>query len=215
MATKDETNLIALPRFSTLPPVDQRAIVLRADGRTYDQISGILMSEFGLERSPITIRGWFNVNGRLEQAYMDYNQAIADATVKRAKQLAQRLSEQAIATLGDLMKDGNDGTVRLGAAKAMANKFIPDRQVVINNREEDVPSDLMDEGEGVLSDIRGDSATNGQTDASGQPGSDQPNADQAGGQGATEENGERPPEDVAESVLRQQGDADDASVPTA
>lgn len=216
MANPASTNVGELSRFTTLPVLDQQVIVWRAEGHSYKQIAAGLLNEFGAKKSEETIRTWFAPGGRLEQAYLDYNQELADASVKRAKQLAQRLSENAIATLGDLMKETQDGTVRLGAAKALANKYIPDRQVIVGaTNEDDIPAELAGEGEEALSAIRGDTPTDGAADAGEPSGGDEQNADAPGSDGTPQEAGQPEGEAVAEGVLQQPDNADNGSVPAA
>jgi hypothetical protein len=83
---------------------------------------------------------------------MEYSAQLADQALKEAKQIARRFSKTAIAIMVELMGPTHEPTVRLNAAKALANKYVPDRQLVFDKSlvDENIPADLIDEGERIL-----------------------------------------------------------------
>ncbi|HSX28921.1 MAG TPA: hypothetical protein VLE73_00010 [Candidatus Saccharimonadales bacterium] len=144
MARVDTTNTADFQRFPALSLPDQLAVQMKYYGNTHIQISTALRSVYGIKKSEHTVRGWFLPGCRLEAAYMDFVDAVADTSVKKAKLLAMRFSERAIGTLGELMTPTHDANIRLEAAKALANKYIPDRQASCDGvkLEDDFPIEL-------------------------------------------------------------------------
>lgn len=205
MANPLETKTAPFSLYSALNGADRLAVQLRFEGRSYEAITATIKSEFGISKSENSVRGWFIAGGRLEAAYMQYTDTMSDIALREAKLLAKRLSKSAIATLGELIKAGHDDTVRLGAAKAIANKYVPDRQVVVDGgNDDDVPSQLMNDMEGALDDIR--------SAGDGKPDSDQPDADAPGSESTEAEVRERADEGLAEEVLPERDPADDTSI---
>ena len=153
MATADETNTSTLPQFSAIKPFEQLAVQLRAEGRTYEEIVNTINAEFDLAYKQGGVREWFGAGGRLEQAYYEFLEWHADQSVIRAKVKIKTISEKAANTLEELMTDKYDGRVRQQAARTVLGKYIPDRQVVIDeNKADDLPSAIGDAGDDVLND---------------------------------------------------------------
>lgn len=149
----DSTGHKQLPTFSTLKPFEQLAVTLKAEGSKYEEIVNTINSEYSLAYKQISVRQWFMAGGRLEQAYLEYNEAMADQAVIEAKLKIKRLSNKAADTLDKLMDDDFDGRVRQQAARTVLGKYIPDRQVVIDeSKADDLPSAIGDAGDEVLND---------------------------------------------------------------
>lgn len=136
MATKDETGLGLLAHFSSLNSPDKDCVRWRYDGKTYQEISDLLLVEHDFKRSKEGVRSCFGPDGRLEQALSEYRETIADAALDEAKTLARRLSKTAILTMGELMNDKHADNIRLGASVAIANKYVPDKQVFVDGGHE-------------------------------------------------------------------------------
>lgn len=151
MATADETNTQQLPTFSNTKVFEQLAIQLRSEGKSYEEIRNTINEEYKLAYKQQSIREWFMAGGRLEQAYLEYNEWHADQSVIRAKLKIKKSSETAADTLDELMTDKFDGRVRYQASKTILGKYIPDRQVVVDERNADeLPSAIADAGDKVL-----------------------------------------------------------------
>lgn len=169
MATADETNTSSLPQFSAVKPFEQLAIQLRAEGNDYTKITDTVNAEFNLAYKMPSLREWFHAGGRLEQAYYEYLEWHADQSVIRAKVKIKTITEKAAETLEDLMSDKYDGRVRQQAARTVLGKYIPDRQVVIDeSKADDLPSAIGDAGDDVLNDSPGDES-NGQDEVVNPP----------------------------------------------
>lgn len=151
MATADETNVKQLPAFSTIKPYEQMAVVLRAEGNKYQDITNTINEEFNLAYKEISVRGWFIAGGRLEAAYFEYNDVMADQAVKIGRTKLKKATDVFADTLIELAGPGHESTVRLGAARAGLNKFIPDRQIITQaDDEEDLPDDIAKAADEVL-----------------------------------------------------------------
>jgi hypothetical protein len=151
MANSDNPTTV-LRSFAQLSARYQQAVVLKAQGQHHEAIASALTAEFGGSCSRNTVNQWFAAGGLLEQAYMEYSAQLADQALKEAKQIARRFSKTAIAIMVELMGPTHEPTVRLNAAKALANKYVPDRQLVFDKSlvDENIPADLIDEGERIL-----------------------------------------------------------------
>ncbi len=134
-----------LPGFTSLKGHERRAVILRAEGKSYGQITAHINNEFALEYAEITVKEWFYAGGRLEQAYSEYLEADAAMSLKEARQVIKRASRAAAANLIKKMASADD-RVSLDATKALLNKFIPDKQVVMDTpeAEADLPPELQD-----------------------------------------------------------------------
>lgn len=151
MATVDATNHALLPSFSSIKPFEQLAVTLRAEGKKYQDITNTINAEYSLAYKEMTVRQWFIAGGRLEQAFNEYNEWHADQAVMRAKIRIKKLSEKASKTLSILMSDKFDGAVRHNAAKTTLAKYIPDRQVVVDeSKADEIPSAIGDAGDEAL-----------------------------------------------------------------
>lgn len=196
----EHKNTKQLVAFSHAKPFEQRIVILKADGKPYSEIVAVLRDEFHKRWTESYVRSLFSAHGRLYQAYMEYNEWVATQSLKEAKQLAQRASKSAIITMVDLMKEIHDPTIRLGAAKAIANKYIPDRQVVVGvtGEEEELPDEIANAGDALLDELEGSDGSDQMDDTSqGEP------AGQDSGAGGGEE--------VSTPVLPQPDSTDNAS----
>lgn len=133
-----------LPSFTSLKGHERRAVILRAGGKTFAQITAHINNEFALEYAEITVQEWFYAGGRLEQAYSEYLEADAVMSLKEARQIIKRSSKAAVDVLVDQLKSGKEENIRQGAAKSLLNKYIPDKQQVLDSSyaEEDLPEEL-------------------------------------------------------------------------
>lgn len=149
--TENSTGEKQLPTFANTKPYEQLAIMLRAEGKTSEEIANTVNAEYKLAYKAQSIRQWFMAGGSLEQAYLEYNEALADQAVTEAKLKIKKLSGVAADTLGELMTDKFDGRVRQQAAKTVLGKYVPDRQVVVDEtRADEIPSAIGDAGDKVL-----------------------------------------------------------------
>lgn len=133
-----------LPSFTSLKGHERRAVMLRAEGKSYAQITAHINNEFVLDYAEITVKEWFYAGGRLEQAYSEFLEADAVMSLKEARQIIKRSSKAAVAVLVDQLRAGKDEGIRQGAAKSLLNKYIPDKQQVLDStfEEEDLPEEL-------------------------------------------------------------------------
>lgn len=163
------TNTGKLPQFGVCKPFEQRAIVLRAGGSTAKEVTNQINAEFDLAYTTRTIEEWFYADGRLIQAYLEYNGELADQAVAAAKNKIKKSSELAADTLTELMGDTHEGSVRVRAALGILSKYVPDRQVILDGgKVDELPEEIggqMDEA------IDGDSI-----EPNEEPGDDQPPA---------------------------------------
>lgn len=138
------SNTGELASFSVIKDYERRAVILRSEGRTYDVIANHINSEYALEFSERTVRDWFGVNGRLEQANMEYNEAQAHLALSEARQLIKKASKAAAANMISKINSPDD-RVSLDASRHLLNKYIPDRQVVSDSpeQEQDLPEELQ------------------------------------------------------------------------
>lgn len=152
MATSDELNVGELPSFSVLKPFEQTAIVLRAEGKSYLEILNHINTEYSLAYKQRAIEEWFYAGGRLVQAYLEYNTAVADQAVETAKMRIKKSSDRAAQVLDELMGEQYDPKIRVHAAKAVLGKFVPDRQVVFDGGgdPDNLPDGLADEMDSVV-----------------------------------------------------------------
>lgn len=133
-----------LPSFPNIKVHERRAVILRAEGKTYEQITAHINDEFALNFSIDTVKEWFYAGGRLLQAYHEYIEADAAMSLKEARQAIKRSTKAAAANLIEKM-DSSDERVSLDATKALLNKYIPDKQVVMDTPEADpdIPEELQ------------------------------------------------------------------------
>lgn len=151
MAKDEEINTGELPQFSVLRPFEQMAVTLKAGGSTHEQIKNTINAEFGLDYGVRGVEEWFRSGGRLEQAYLEYNGAIADRAIKEARSAIKKAAPKAVDTLVEILGKGYETPSRVAAAKALLNKYIPDRQVISEGDDgEDVPDELGRAGDKVL-----------------------------------------------------------------
>lgn len=135
-----------LPQFATLKEHEKLAIIMRAEGKPNRVICNQINDQFDLSYKEMTVAQWFIADGRLEQPYLEYIEYSADQAVIRAKMKIKSMSELAASTLEELMSDKNTAdNVRQQAAKTVLGKYIPDRQVIVDQTHADeLPSELAD-----------------------------------------------------------------------
>lgn len=148
MATKDETNTAKAPGFSALKGYQRRAVILRYEGKTYAQITANINDEFATTYAERSVADWFVAGGQLEVAYHEFMDAMAAQSLKEARQNIKLGSRAAATTLIAKLKSG-DEAIQVRAALGLLNKFIPDKQVVLDGPglEEDLPAELADLGD--------------------------------------------------------------------
>ncbi len=144
MATKDEKNTSELATFSSLKDHERRAVILKSQGKTGEQITNHINDMYALTYAIETVKAWFFAGGKLEQAYAEYNEAQALIALKEARQLIKKASTAAAANMIQKMKSSDDA-VSLRASAMLLNKYIPDKQVVLDKAEaeSDLPEELM------------------------------------------------------------------------
>lgn len=161
----DKKGIIKFQEFSGLKLNEKRAVMLRAEGKTYEQVMNNINDEFALDYSLKTIQEWFAAGGRLEQAYHDYVDALAYQSLKEARQLYMRSQRAASAKIISLMNTSDD-RIALDAAKTIKNTFIPDKQLSVtpDNLDDDIPAELRKKGEEIFdayNDARGSGGDSG------------------------------------------------------
>lgn len=151
----DSTNTSETAGFSALKGYERRAVILRYEGKSYMQIANNLADEFAVEYSDRTIGDWFIAGGKLEVAYHELMDLMAAQSLKEAKQVIRRASKAAAATLVDQLKSTADPNIRQGAAKALLNKYIPDKQITLDGPglEEDLPEALSGEADKIVAEV--------------------------------------------------------------
>lgn len=154
------TNTKQLPTFSNLKGFEQLAVTLKADGQKYAEIVNTINAEYELAYKELTLRGWFMAGGRLEQAYLEYVDVLADQAVREAKTKIKRMSLTAANTLEDLMKDDVGSNARGLAARTVLAKYIPDRQIIVDEtKTDDLPDELAAAADNI---VKGGGKTDGQ-----------------------------------------------------
>ena len=198
----DRTNTKQLLALSSVKNFERRLIILRAEGKSYADLREVLRAEFHKQWTESYIRSLFSAGGRLEQAYLEYNEALAAASLKEAKLLAQRASKAAIITMTELMGNSQEPRIRLDAAKAVANKYVPDRQVIFEGgqAESDLPEEIANAGLKLL-----EEAENGSN----------PLDDPSQGESVGEAVGGGSSEEVPAPVLQEPTETDQPSDPAA
>lgn len=151
MATREETNIKKLPAFSDAAPNERFAIELRAEGKTYEEVTNTMNAEFKTAYKMGSVREWFIADGRLNQAYMEYNDMLAAESLKQARMKLKRASERAADTLLELTSSKYDAGVRERAAGRILNKYIPDRQIIFDtDSEESIPESLGGQADKIV-----------------------------------------------------------------
>ena len=141
-----------LPTYSTLKVHEQLAVQLRAEGQSYKAVVEQIQVDYDLTYKEGSVREWFMAGGRLEIAYYEYLEFAADEAVRQAKLKIKQLSKTAADKLENLMNDKNtaDNIVER-AARTVLNKYIPDRQVIIDeSKADDLPSVIGDAGDEAI-----------------------------------------------------------------
>ena len=151
MAKKDATNTSSVPEFPGLKLHEKRAVLLRAEGKTYDQVVNHINTEYALDYSVKTVQEWFQAGGRLEQAYLEFVGAMATSSLREAKLLIMRSMKSAAATLIAGMNNP-DPRIAQEAAKSLLNKYIPDKQIALTGEaaEDELPPELDLAAEEIL-----------------------------------------------------------------
>lgn len=171
MATKDEINTKELPAFSSTKAHEQMAISMRAEGKTYQEVTNTINAEFNLAYKVNSVMEWFYSGGRLEAAYLEYLAAYADQSLKMARLKIKSLQTKAADTLEDLLGSHVPSNVRQQAARTVLNKFIPDRQIVSDNDKDDIPPEIGAAGDSVMeqnaNDVTPESPGTGQAPGAG------------------------------------------------
>lgn len=143
MAKEDEKNIAKLPGFSVIKGHERRAVILRAEGKTIEQITAHINNEFALEYAVRTVQEWFGPGGRLEQAHNEYNEAMAEQSLRAGRQIIKKATSAAAANLVRKIASADD-RVSLDASKALLNKYVPDKQVQLTGEhtERDLPPEI-------------------------------------------------------------------------
>lgn len=176
MANPNSTNTSELPGFTTLRGAERSAVMLRYEGKTYAQIANNINDEFGTTYVERTVNDWFIAGGKLEAAYHELLDAMAAQSLKEARQTIKRASNAAAGVLVDQLRSTNDPLIRQNAAKALLNKFVPDKQVVLDGPglDEDLPVELAERANEIVAAAGGTDEPKPVDDAPDSPAPDQP-----------------------------------------
>lgn len=147
----DSTGTSKVPSFSSIKAYERRAVILRGQGQPYEVIKEHINAEFALNYKEPTVREWFIAGGKLEQAYHEYNTAMAEQSLKEAKQVLLR-AQRAAATgiVGQFTNP--DPRVAQKAMLSVLNKYIPDKQIMLEGpvQDSDLPPELGEEGDKII-----------------------------------------------------------------
>lgn len=152
MATQDATNTKPFKTFLNLDGPEQMAIVLKSEGRMYEEIIADINREFGRQYSLQTLKWWFMAGGKLEQAYLDYLEELGNEAVREAKLLIRRGTRAAASTLIQKLTS-KDERVQVRAATGLLNKYVPDKQITIIEDgvgDDDLPEELSDKADSIV-----------------------------------------------------------------
>ena len=144
MASRNSTNTRDLASFSVLNGPDRLAVMLKAEGKSAEQIATGRYSEFGTTRSKRTVQEWFIPGGRLEQAYLEWSEVLASESVRDAQILARRAARGAVGKLISLSERADDA-IALRAATALAAKYLAPGKSGGGFEEEELPPQLEDD----------------------------------------------------------------------
>ncbi len=147
---KDKPENAEFPSFKQLNEFERRAVIMRSEGKQYQVIANHINANYGMHYSERTVREWFNAGGRLEQAHSEYNEAQAVINLKEARQLIRKA--QKVAAINMISKiNSSDETISLRASQLLLNKYIPDKQLVLDapEAETDLPEELIDAANAV------------------------------------------------------------------
>lgn len=86
-----------------------RAVELRYEGKTYENITTILAGEFKRQFHESTIRKWFMSKGALEALYLDYANKENDRRRKLVMEEMKKLTQQIPSNYQQLLKTLKDG----------------------------------------------------------------------------------------------------------
>lgn len=143
---KDQQNQSA--EESLLTALDLRAIELRFEGCTADEIVNGLVKNFPEVKpyKPQTVRNWFSKNGRLRSFYESYAK---EQTVER-KALALSVYEANLernvkALLGIAHNVKTPAVVRVMALKELINRQLGEPKKVVENTVKDPAREILDE----------------------------------------------------------------------
>jgi hypothetical protein len=204
-SNENSTNTGELPAFSRLKPFQQRAVVLKANGKRTTAITNQINAEFELAYSVPTVAEWFYAGGKLEAALVEYQEKLAEMAISEARRLIRRNTLKSAETLVELQDDKYLPMVRMHSAKALLNKFIPDKQVVMSPSEaaaDDLPDELADAGDKI---VKGEDKTDGPKPVDDTPEGGE--ADQGPGAGGSEE--------IPAELLQEQAPGDGSGDPPA
>lgn len=172
MATKDTTGVKQFAQFSSLKKWEQQLILMRVDEVSFDECAEVLRQDFNKKHDASYLRALLSGTGRLYAAYMEINESMAQEGVRQAKLLAQKtsltaitvLSQVAMGTVERVYKDKRTGKMkvraqpvavkeRVAAARALANKYVPDRQIVeTTDRSDLIPDDIKPKADKIFDD---------------------------------------------------------------
>lgn len=215
-----------LATFLNIKEHEKLAVVLRSEGKSYEEIVAAIKSEYNLDYQAVSLRVWFMAGGRLEQAYLDYIEELGNAAVKEGKLAIRRATRPASNTLISLLAD-QESSIKLRAALGILNKYVPDKQIMITEGgvgDDDLPEELSDTADDIVTGGTHGADKSGGTEQSGpeQPADGEASdagSDKSGGAkkspDGSEPNGSEPMDDAQQSkeAEKSAGDGSGESVP--
>ena len=114
-----------ITRFDELDNPDQLVVRLRADGKTYKQISDALLNEFGIEKDAETVRNWFRNSGsnagRLVEPYAEFKHMLSTESIDQARSIIHQAQPKAAERLIRLLDSRNDLVVHRAATSILGS----------------------------------------------------------------------------------------------
>lgn len=170
----NSVNTAEMPSFSALKGYQRRAVLLRYDGKTYEQIANHINDEFVLTYKERSVGEWFIPGGTLEAAYHELMDLMAKQSLKEARQKLKSGSLRAVDVLLEKI-ESSDEKVQVRAALGLLAKYIPDKQLVLDapEAEEDLPPELTAVANEIATEIGENHGPDPVDDAQQSPGTDQ------------------------------------------
>lgn len=175
-SNSDSTNDSKLPAFSSIKAFERKAIILKSEGHTMDVVTAHVNDMYALNYTADTLRSWFWAGGRLEQAWLEYNDHLSEVTLREARHAIKQHSLKAVNRLIKVVdKEGAEDRDAIRASATILNKYIPDKQLVLDkdNATDELPPAIANAGiaaalaedEKNASDTKPDDATESPADS--------------------------------------------------
>ena len=218
MDNPNSTGTKNLPSFLELKPHEQYSVVQKAEGKKYEEIVAGIKAEFNLDYKVSSLNWWFAAGGRLEQAYLDYLEKLGDESVKAGKQIIRRSTRAAATKVLEIMAKSTDERIQLQAAFGLLNKYVPDKQQIINTpggEDDELPEELQEKADDIVLGKGGGNGepnspepTTGDVPAEHKPTDTEPLDEPPKGETVEESAGDGGGEAVSEEVLQEPNPTD-------